>query len=221
MCRYTQKGELTMHDPSLAAHAKSGALPWMLLGAVILIWGAGVLTLAEAGAFRQPPGEPPFRLMAGIVVPVLIGVLTWRLLPAIRAWTESWDLATLVGMQTFRVAGVVFLFFWWIGTLPTLFAWVGAVGDIAVGILAIPTTIAVAQKTAGWQAKVRRLTFFGILDFATVLIVGTLSQEGRILQFAGEPAPSAMQVMPMIMIPGFLVPMFILLLLLQRQRAKG
>jgi hypothetical protein len=208
-----------MTDHSIAAQPRTTALPWLILGAVLLAWGTGVVTLAEAEGFRQTLGQPPLKLIAGILVPVLTGVLLWNLVPAIRAWTDSWDLATLVAMQTFRVAGVVFLFFWWIGTLPTLFAWVAAVGDIAVGILAISTTLAVAQRTPGWQAKVRRLTFWGIADFATVLTIGILSQEGRVLQFAGEPAPSAMQIMPMIVVPGYLVPIFILLLLLQRQRA--
>jgi hypothetical protein len=194
-----------MPDPSLAAPTRPSALPWVLLGIVVLIWGAGVMTLAMAEAFRQAPGQPPL----------------WHLVPAIRGWTESWDIATLVGIQTFRVLGVVFLFFWWIGSLPTLFALVAATGDIAVGILAIPTTIAVAQQASGWQARVRRLTVLGLADFVIVVMIGTLSQEGRILHFAGEPDPAAIQVMPMIMIPGFLVPMFILLLLLQRQRARG
>ena len=87
--------------------------------------------------------------------------------------------------------------------------------------MALPTTVAVALKTAGWQARVRRLTYAGLADFAVVLSLGALSAEGRPLQFAGEPTPVAMQMMPMVMIPGFLVPMFILLLLLQYQRSRG
>jgi hypothetical protein len=210
-----------MQTLSTPSQPRFAALPWVILGAILLIWGTGVLALAEAGAFRQGLGLPPLRLMAAIAGPVLAGVLIYRFVPGVREWTDRWDLATLVSLQTFRVVGVVFLFFWWIGTLPTIFAWVAALGDIAVGILAIPTTLAVARQTQGWQAKVRRLTWFGIADFAAVLVLATLSPEGRILHFAGEPTPAAMQVMPMIMIPGFLVPIFILLLLLQRQRVKS
>jgi hypothetical protein len=213
--------ETTMTHTSLADTPQRGALPWLILGGVLLAWGVTIFTLAEAGAFRQGPGLPPFRLMAAIVIPVLTGVLIWNLWPALRAWTESWDLAAIVAIQTFRVAGIVFIFFWWIGALPTVFAWVAGLGDIAVGILAIPTTLAVARQTPGWQTWVKRLTFFGILDFAVVLATGTLSQEGNLLNFPGEPVPAAMQVMPMIMIPGYFVPMFILLLLLQRQRATA
>lgn len=210
-----------MTETSYSTADRRGILPWIALAVVLLAWGAAILALAEAGAFRQGAGLPPFRLISAIVLPVLAGVALWRLVPAFRAWTETWDLAAIVALQTFRVAGAVFLFFWWIGSLPTLFAWVAAVGDIAVGILGVVATLAVARQTGGWQGWVRRLTFFGILDFATVVVVGTLSQQGRILHFAGEPVPSAMQVMPMIMIPGYLVPIFILLLLLQRQRLRG
>jgi hypothetical protein len=198
-----------------------GTLPWLLLALLALAWGATVFALAGSGAFRQGPGLPPFKLMAAIGIPVVTGVLIWNLVPAVRAWTSTWDLAAIVALQHFRVGGVVFLFFWWIGQLPTVFAWVAGLGDIAVGILAIPTTLAVARQTPGWQTWVKRLTFFGILDFAVVLITGTLSQEGNPLNFPGEPVPVAMQMLPMIMIPGYLVPMFILLLLLQRQRVRG
>lgn len=210
-----------MTDATLSLPPRGGILPWVLLGVVLLAWGAGVIFLAEAQAMRQAPGQPPFRLIASVMTPVAIGVLFWWLVPAIRRWTDSWDLAILVGIQTFRVMGIVFLFVWWMGALPTLFAWVAALGDIAVGILALPTMIAVALKSPGWQARVRRLTFAGLADFAVVLSLGALSAEGRLLHFAGEPTPAAMQVMPMVMIPGFLVPIFILLLLLQYQRSRG
>lgn len=210
-----------MTDTSITSLPRRSVLPWLALGAVLLGWGAIIVTLAEAGAFRQAPGLPPFRLGAAIVVPVLAGVLLRTLVPAVRAWTDSWDLATIVALQHFRVIGVVFLFVWWIGTLPTVFAWVAGLGDIAVGILAIPVTLAVARQREGWQDGVRRLTFFGILDFVVVLVTASLSGEGNLLNLPGEPVPATMQVLPMALIPGYLVPIFILLLLLQWQRARG
>jgi hypothetical protein len=213
--------ETEMSDASLTLPPRRGIVPWVLAGLVLLAWGAGVILLAEAEGLQQGLGQPPFKLAASILVPVGIGVLLWRLMPAIRHWTDSWDLAILVGIQTFRVIGTVFLFVWWLGALPAIFAWVAALGDIAVGILALPTMIAVALKSSGWQARVRRLTFAGLADFAMVLSLGALSAEGRLLHFAGGPTPAAMQVMPMVMIPGFLVPIFILLLLLQYQRSQG
>jgi hypothetical protein len=213
--------DIIMQTASFPHAPRSRVLPWVLLGLVLLAWGTGVLLLAEAQGMRQGLGQPPFKLVASILVPVGVGVFAWRLVPAIRRWTDSWDLAMVVGIQTFRVIGIVFLFVWWLGNLPTIFAWVAALGDIAVGILALPATVAVALKSPGWQARVRRLTYTGLTDFAVVLSLGALSAEGRPLQFPGEPSAVAMQMMPMVMIPGFLVPIFILLLLLQYQRSKG
>lgn len=210
-----------MQNASSALPTRGGLLPWTVLGLVLLAWGTGVFLLSEAQGLRQSLGQPPLKLVGSIVIPVGIGVLLWRLVPAIRRWTDTWDLALLVGVQTFRVIGIVFLFVWWLGSLPTLFAWVAALGDIAVGIMALPTMIAVAHKASGWQARVRRLTYAGLADFVVVLLLGTLSTEGRLLHFAGEPTAAAMQVLPMSMIPGFLVPIFILLLLLQYQRSRA
>ncbi len=210
-----------MTNVSLTLPPRGTIVPWVLTGLVLLVWAGAMILLAEAEGLRQNAGQPPFRLAASVLVPVGIGVLLWRLSPAVRRWTDSWDLATLVGIQTFRVIGIVFLFVWWLGVLPTLFAWIAALGDIAVGILALPTMIAVAVKSSGWQARVRRLTLVGIADFAVVLSLGALSAEGRLLHFANEPTPAAMQMMPMVLIPGFLVPIFILLLLLQYQRSQA
>lgn len=210
-----------MQTASITPPTRGGLLPWALLALVLLAWGAGVVFLAEAQGLRQSPGQPPLKLMTSIAIPVAIGVLVWLFVPAFRRWTDSWDLALLVGLQTFRVIGIVFLFVWWLGNLPTLFAWVAALGDIAVGVLALPAMLAVAQRTVGWQKRVRRLTYAGLADFAVVLLLGALSAQGRLMHFDAEPTPAAMQIMPMIMIPGFLVPIFILLLLLQYQRCKG
>jgi hypothetical protein len=210
-----------MTQTSIHVSRQPSVLPWLGMGTLLLLWGGLIISLAEADAFRQTPGLPPIRVIGAIVVPVLAGITLWRFSPRFRAWTETWDLGALVAMQTFRVAGAVFLFFWWIGSLPMIFAWVAALGDIAVGVFAVGTTLAVSRQSAGWKDSVKRLTVFGIADFATVLVTATLSAEGRLLHFAGQPLPSAMQAMPMIMIPGFLVPIFILLLLLQWQRVRG
>jgi hypothetical protein len=179
--------EIEMSDASLTLPQRCGMVPWVLAGLVLLAWGAGVILLAEAEGLRQGLGRPPFKLAASVLVPVGIGVLLWRLVPGIRRWTDGWDLAILVGIQTFRVIGIVFLFVWWLGTLPTLFAWVAALGDIAVGILALPAMIAVALKSHGWQSRVRRLTYAGLADFAVVLSIGALSAEGGACTLRARP----------------------------------
>jgi hypothetical protein len=207
---------------SLAARpAPRGPLPWIALGAVLLLWGAGVVAIARAGLFPQPVGQPPLPLLAAVALPVLTGVALWLASPALRAWTAGWDLAALVALQTFRVMGVVFLFFWMTGDLPTLFALVAGLGDIAVGILAIPVTLAVARRTPGWPDRVRGLTRAGLFDFAVVITLAILSQQGNLLHLPGEPTPAFMQSLPMVLVPGYLVPIFILLLLLQARRVRG
>ncbi len=104
---------------------------------------------------RRSSGQPDQRRLG----PRPLGALLWRLSPALRAWTATWDLAILVSIRPTGPSAFVFLFFWWIGSPPHhLRAGVAALGDIAVGIHAIPVTLAVARKTPGWQTRVRWLT---------------------------------------------------------------
>jgi hypothetical protein len=139
----------------------------------------------------------------------------------LRVWVAGLDLAWLVGLQTFRVIGIVFLFVWALGHLPAVFALVAGLGDIAVGIAALSVVLAILRQSHGWQGRVKALTFFGILDFVGAFGAAVLSGAGRPLQFEGQPLPVALQQWPLGMVPGFLVPLFIILHLMAWQRLQA
>jgi hypothetical protein len=187
---------------------------WLLACA----WGITMAIVIQADLLRAPTGTLPFRVAMAVAIPTLLYLLAYRLSPALRAWVAQRDLALLVGLQSFRVIGIVFLFVWAFGHLPAVFALVAGLGDIAIGVAALSVLIAIERQTTGWQARVKTLTIFGILDFVAAFSAAVLTGAGRPLQFEGQPLPVALQQWPMGMVPGFLVPLFIILHLMAWQR---
>lgn len=191
-----------------------------LIALLAALWAGGVILAAQAGLYRQAAGMPPTRILLSILIPVGLAVLAWRLSPRLRAQALAVDPAVIAGLQAFRVAGVVFIFFWWIGQLPTVLAWAAGIGDILVGILGVTTALAIARNAPDWRARSRRLTLLGIADFVMVLVLATLSGQDFPLAVEGQPLPTAMRELPMVLIPAFAVPIFIMLLLITWAQAS-
>ncbi|MEO8529789.1 MAG: hypothetical protein ABI459_01075 [Deltaproteobacteria bacterium] len=188
----------TSHTPSL----------W-LPAIILVIWGMLIATLASQGAFLDP-GPLPLRVVAAALLPPALFFVAWRTSSTIRRWVTDLDFALVTGIQTFRVIGVVFLILLVMGRLPAVFAIPGGIGDIAVGMIAVAATISVARQSNGWERSVRLLIWTGLLDFAVVFAAAALSSPGMPLQLAHAPAPVIMQSLPMVMIPAFGVPAFII-----------
>lgn len=180
---------------------------WPLL--ILPLWFAAILTLGLSDLFVEPNLPVPLRVVPAVLLPPLLFWLAFQRLPAVRDWVDELDLATVVGMQAWRVLGTSFLILWALSVLPAPFAVVGGLGDIAVGLVALPAALAVARQRPGWQAGVRRVTFAGLTDFAVVFALAVLSGPG--LPLASEVPVSAMQRLPLVLIPAFGVPAFIIL----------
>ncbi len=181
-------------------------LPWI----IVSIWFAVIVTIALNDGFVQNAPGLPSRLAIAFVLPVGLFALAYRLLAGVRNWVAGLDMALIVGVQTWRVLGMVFLFALGLGLLPATFAVPAGVGDTAVGIFALFVTLAVVRQAPGWQGRVKLLAFVGILDFAIAFSTATLSGEGRPLQIDGAPLPALMQSLPLILIPAFGVPLFLI-----------
>ncbi len=177
---------------------------------IIALWGAAIFGIALNDGFVQDAANPPFRLAAAFLTPVLLFAFAYGLLPRVRAWVAAQDMAFLVGLQTWRVLGMVFLFLLGLGLLPATFAIPAGVGDVVVGVFALFALTALMRQTAGWENKVRWLVVLGVLDFVVAFATATLSGEGRPLRLEGAHLPIVMQSLPMVLIPAFAVPLFMI-----------
>jgi len=174
----------------------------------LAVWFAAVVGLGAAGAFVGPPGQPPLSIVAGTMLPLAIFVAALRSSRTFRELVLSADLRLGTALQAWRWAGLGFLALWAHRVLPGLFAGVAGLGDMAVGFAAPWIVLGLAREPA--FAGTRRFALFnwlGILDLTVALSLGGLSS--MIMRNNVTMAPMAQ--MPLVLIPAFMVPLFLML----------
>jgi hypothetical protein len=161
----------------------------ILLG-VVAAWGLAVAASAAAGLYQaiHPPLMAPL-VALGIVVPVAVYVLSG----GFRAYIAAKGLRFLTVFHIWRIPAAL-LFFWYGANdlLPEAFVRNAAWGDLIAGLLALLVSLLPESRN-------RYLAFhiFGFADF--VIAVGT----GLIFTLLNDPRMSAIQTLPMALIPLF------------------
>lgn len=182
--------------------------------AVALVLGAWfllVVSLGAAGTFVGRPGTPPLPIAIGVAAPLLLFFAWMRLSQSFRGLVLSLDLRLITTMQAWRWAGLGFLSLYAHHVLPAVFALPAGLGDMAIGVTAPWIVLAlVRQPGFATSAAFIRWNLFGILDLVVALSIGASS-----VLFAtgapGEVTTAAMATLPLLVIPAFLVPLFLML----------
>jgi hypothetical protein len=177
---------------------------------VLLGWLALSVSLAAFGIYHVAANKIP-TLQYGIVLPILIGaLLIWRS-DSIRRVLDAVPQPWLVGVQLYRALGVVFLILYADGKLPALFAWPAGIGDIAIGLLAPIVGFAYARAPRDAAGLVGAWNVFGILDLVLAVTTGFMTAPSFLQPIAVQPNSDLMTVLPMVLIPVYLVPLSIVL----------
>jgi hypothetical protein len=181
------------------------------IAAVVLLgWLALAIALAAIGVYHVDASAMP-TIQYGIALPILIGILLiWRsktVMQILDAVPQEW----LVGVQLYRALGVIFLILYAAGKLPGFFAWPAGIGDIAIGLLAPVVGLAYARAPSVTAGLVRAWNVFGILDLMVAVTTGFMTAPSLIQPIAVEPNSDLMSVLPMVLIPVYLVPLSIVL----------
>ena len=178
--------------------------------AILIGWLVLSIALAARGVYHVDATGIP-TVQYGILLPILIGsVLIWRsetVARIIDAVPQQW----LVGVQLYRALGVIFLILYATGKLPRLFAWPAGVGDIAIGLLAPIVGFAYARAPSSTAGLVRGWNVFGILDLVVAVTTAFMTAPSFIQPIVVQPNSELMTVLPMVLIPVFLVPLSIVL----------
>jgi hypothetical protein len=194
-----------------ASWQRTERLRALTISAVILLgWLAIALGLSGAGFYHVVQSGIP-TIQYGLFLPILIGVflifrseLAGRILDAVP---QPW----IVGVQFYRAFGVVFLTLYAAGQLPALFAWPAGVGDIMVGLSAPLVAYAYARAPRQSAGRVKAWNVFGILDLTVAVTLGFLTSPSAITPIAVHPSSELVTMLPMVLIPVYMVPLSILL----------
>jgi hypothetical protein len=179
------------------------------VASLLVAWFAVATATSLAGFYRPASGAPT--LQYGLLIPIVAGVLLYWAWPLLRHALSTVPNEWLVGVQFYRVLGVIFLVLYAGGRLPGIFALPAGLGDTLVGILAPAVAAAYARSPEGARNRVRLWNLLGIADLVVAVTTGFLTSPSP-LQMAAFDRPSTLiTVFPLSLIPVFAVPLSILL----------
>lgn len=193
------------------ASATAAGAPYAAAAAGVIAWWALIFVLAREGVFASTSDTTTPVIAFGIVTPIVAGVALLRA-PAVRRAIDSIPLHWLVGVQFYRVLGVLFLIAYARDEIPAEFALPAGIGDVAVGLIAVAVAYLVATRGAE-RARTAVLAWcaFGIGDLVVAVATGFLSSPSILQQLALDDPNAAITRYPFVLIPTFAVPVSILL----------
>jgi hypothetical protein len=180
----------------------------------LALWFSVVFFLGARGAFVSNPGSPPLAIFLGLAIPLALFVAAYFAWTPFRDFILSADLRFVAAMQSWRWAGQFFFWLYAWSVLPGVFAFPAGIGDMAIGVTA-PWIVLSLVRDPSFAASRRYVTWniLGIVDFVVAVSMGVLSSglfqgmNGVI----GNVTSSAMNRLPLALVPACVVPFFTML----------
>lgn len=183
---------------------------WLAIAVPYTAWLAVVWQLAIEGVFRTPPAGVP-RLPFAIFIPVLVGLVLLMRSKRVAAVLDVTPPSWLIGVQLYRIFGGIFLVAWARGDVPGAFALPAGIGDMVVGLLALPVAFYLQSGARGGRTAAYAWNVLGLIDFAIAVSMGFLTAPGPFQVFALDQPNVLTSAYPNVMIPAFGVPSSIIL----------
>jgi hypothetical protein len=166
------------------------------VGVIATIAASSHLTTASFGAL--------------FAVPILALVILGAAVPAVRAAILGIPTQLIIGLNTMRTLGVLFLVLLAVGRLGGPFPWFAGIGDILTGLFAL-STARVAARQSALDSRVLRWNALGALDLIVAVVLAVTSQPGSPVQLIHAGAGSAAIItLPWVFIPLYLVPLYLI-----------
>ena len=182
-----------------------------IISVALALWLGLVFVLGAQGAFVGSAGSPPLPIFLGLAIPLgvfFVAYFTWG---AFRAFVLGADLRLIAAIQGWRWAGLGFLSLYAHGVLPGLFALPAGLGDMAIGVTAPWIVLGlIHDRSFVTSRRFRVWNILGIIDLVVAVSMGTISS-GFLPGITGNVTTSAMAKLPLVLIPAYMVPLFIML----------
>jgi hypothetical protein len=165
---------------------------WVWLIAALLAGHKGFLVGLPLSAFH------------GVVAALCaLAIMTYFRVPTLRTWLDQLDLRSLVLLHVTRFVGIYYLIQHSRGELPREFAMPSGIGEITVATLAL--LVGFLPLAADRRLRAIRIwNIVGIVDLALVVFTA-----GKIAM-QGDPRMATFTVLPLSLLPTFLVPLLFL-----------
>jgi hypothetical protein len=177
---------------------------------VLLAWGAFIVAISASGFFEHGHKNGIPAVAFGVVPPLLVAILAWLFLPAVRRGAMDIPITLLTALNLGRILGIFFILLQFGGRLSAPFAPSAGWGDVATGLLAIPVTLSLLRGSKNAVGYAQAWNIFGVLDlFAAVGLGIASSPDASFRIFDAAPGTAAMGTLPWVLIPTVLVPFYL------------
>ncbi len=176
---------------------------WWKLAMVLAAWLGLDMAIVFSGILARPE-SPPYLMLIFATLPLALFLIAYRASSALRSWAMRLDTGALVGIHTWRMLGMSFLFLYFFDLLPAGFAIPAGLGDAAAALGATWIVLTVARRAPLSRRALLGWNLFGIADFVVAFSMGTLLQSRF---FGGASNTDIMGAFPLVLIPLFIVPL--------------
>jgi hypothetical protein len=167
----------------------------IVVAAFLASWFAIAILVGDGSNFRIPPESRRGVSALVALIPFVIAVIALFASKNLRAINTATPNAWLISIQTYRVAGIMFVYpFLSYGILPAGFAYPAGIGDALTGIFAPVVGLMVAQNRPHALKWAVAWNLFGTLDLIVAPATALLFQ-ARVLG-----------IYPLALVPLFLGP---------------
>lgn len=187
----------------------------------VMAWCAAAWAFSVRGFFQDSGGWqtadiPGFLLFGTLMtLPLVVVAFGWYRSAVFREFLQSIPLQNLVGIEVYRLGGIVLLWMQAKGLMPPEIGIVAGCVDTFIGITAVPLAWAVASNIRGVRWLAIGWNLLGIADFLIAVSMVSLSFIGAL---ALQPDPVRIGLHPLALISLFQLPLSIAIHLLALRR---
>jgi hypothetical protein len=173
------------------------------------VWFIFVVILAATRTLSSENGLGSPGLGLVVVLPIIILCLAVNRSQSLRRVFHRVPLPLLVGLNSLRLFGISFVVLYATSRLPAPFAPLAGWGDIFVGATATPLAWFAYRRPTNARPILWAWNCVGLADLVAAVGLGVTSSPGPLRLTFAEPGSGLMSTLPWLLIPGFLVPLFV------------
>ncbi|MFY9529917.1 MAG: hypothetical protein WBC04_23430 [Candidatus Acidiferrales bacterium] len=176
-----------------------------LTAGLIAVWFIFVFSASALHLFKNDSNRVGLAVALAALTPIFLFSLWFATSEKFRQFALSLNPRTLTFVQSWRILGFVFVVLQAYGVLPPIFALPAGYGDMAIGA----TASLVAWKLANPSHR-NIFILWQVLGIADLVVAVGLGTTARLLSPYGT-SMVAMTVLPLSLVPTFIVPLLLIL----------
>jgi hypothetical protein len=185
------------------------------IAAGLVAWYGAVVVLGRSGLFAQTPLIAPNIIFAFF----FLFIILWHFYHSatLRAVADATAPYWMIAVHVWRIGGVWFISLYYVGVLPAEFAFPSGIGDLVVGIAALPVAYFLFLQKPFSRKIAIVWNYIGAADLLLAVSLGILAYpepfppliDGQVL--TTSVSTGALALYPLALIPLFAVPLSLLL----------